>query len=250
MSDIRIISRLDVKGTRVVKGIFYEGWRDMGDPLEMVKKYYADGVDEILYLDIFASLTQRGLRLDVIKNLAQNIYVPLTVGGGIRSIDDMNAALRAGADKVAINTYAVFHPSIIRSAAQKFGTQCVVVSIEAKKRCHGYEAYVDHGRNITGVDVISWAKRAEELGAGEIILSSVDRDGAYVGFDCELIKAVSDEVSVPIIAGSGASNMEDIENAIHAGADAVAVASLLHYNKTSVHEIKNYLMDKGFSVRA
>lgn len=249
MKKIRLIARLDVKGTRVVKGIFYEGWRDIGDPSEISDQCYEQGADEILYMDIFASLTRRKPLFDVIRGVAENTYIPLTVGGGIKSIDDINGVLRAGADKVAINTHAIKKPSLIREASRKFGSQCVVVSIEAKRRPCGYEAYVDHGRNITGVDVVEWAKAVEHLGAGEILLSSVDTDGTTKGFDLELLKLVSENVSIPVIAGSGAGTMEHVIQAVKHGADAVATASMLHYKKASISDMKNHIIDNGIAIR-
>ena len=249
MSDLRIIARLDVKGRRVVKGIYYEGWRDMGEPAAMASRYYSEGADEIFFTDIFASLTRRDPLLDVIRSVADNVYVPITVGGGIRTAEDAKEVLRAGADKVAINTHAVARPELISEVAQKFGCQCVVVSIEAKQRPWGYEAYVDHGRNPTGVNAIEWAEKAVELGAGEIFLSCVDTDGAGRGPDFRLIKQVAGRVSMPVIAGSGISRMEHLRDCVSCGARAVAVASMLHYNRAKISEMKGYLEKIGVRVR-
>lgn len=229
---LRIIARLDIKGPNLVKGIHLEGLRVLGKPERFAGYYYEQGADELLYMDVVASLYQRNSLLPIIERTAREIFIPLTVGGGLRSIEDIRAVLLAGADKVALNTAAIARPEFIREAAQRFGSSVVVVSIEAIRRPDGrYEAYTDNGRQRTGVDAFEWAQRAVELGAGELMVTSVDREGTGKGFDLELTRTIAEAVPVPVIACGGAGRMEHVLEVIMQGrADAVCLASLLHYH--------------------
>ena len=231
MNNIRIIPRLDIKGPNLVKGIHLEGLRVLGKPEDFARFYYENGADELFFQDTVASLYDRNSLHDIITKTAKEIFIPLTVGGGLRTIDDIRNVLRAGADKVALNTAAIKNPNFIRAASQKFGSSTIVVAIEAIKNKDGkYFAFTDNGREFSGLEVISWAVRVEELGAGEILITSVDREGTGEGYDLELIRSVSKAVSVPVIAHGGANSPENIVQVIHNGkADAVAVASILHY---------------------
>jgi imidazole glycerol-phosphate synthase subunit HisF len=228
---IRIIPRLDIKGPNLVKGIHLEGLRVLGKPEDFAKLYYEQGADELIYQDTVASLYQRNSLTDIITKTAKNIFIPITVGGGLRTLDDINKVLRAGADKVAINTAAIKNPNFITEASRAFGSSTIVVAVEAIKQSdNSYLAYTDNGREHTGVDAISWAKEAEERGAGEILLTSIDQEGTGNGFDLELIKRVSDLLTIPVIAHGGAANGTHISASIKdSGADAVAIASMLHY---------------------
>jgi cyclase len=227
----RVIPRLDIKGPNLVKGVRLEGLRVLGKPERFARQYYESGADELIYLDVVASLYGRNSLLDIVSRTSREIFIPLTVGGGIRSLEDIRRALRAGADKVAINTAAIRTPTLITEAAEMFGSSTIVVSIEAKARSNGrYEAYTDNGREPTGVDVFQWAVRAEQLGAGEILLTSIDREGTGSGLDLPLIRRVAESVQIPVIASGGAGQLDHIRAAaIEGKADAVAVASLLHY---------------------
>lgn len=226
----RVIARLDIKGPNLVKGIHLEGLRVLGRPEDFAKYYYENGADELIYQDVVASLYERNSLRDIISRTASQIFIPLTVGGGLRTVDDIRMVLRAGADKVAINTAAIRNPNLIRQAAIEFGSSTIVVAIEAIRHADGkYYAYVDNGREETGVEVLAWAKKVEELGAGEILLTSVDRDGTGEGYDLELVEMVSQLVNIPVIAHGGPGKAEHVQKAISAGADAVAVASVLHY---------------------
>ena len=233
MKAVRIIPRLDIKGPNLVKGIHLEGLRVLGKPEDFALQYYRDGADEIIYMDVVASLYGRNNLVEIVERTAKNISIPLTVGGGIRNLDDIKNILRVGADKVAINTAAINNSSLITQGANSFGSQCIVVSIEAKRKENGdYEAYTDNGREKTGVDIFEWAKEVEDLGAGEILLTSIDKEGTEKGYDIELIRKVSRSVSIPVIAHGGAGRKEHILEVIREGiADAVAVASLLHYKR-------------------
>lgn len=232
MINVRVIPRLDIKGPNLVKGIHLEGLRVLGKPEDFAKYYYECGADELFYQDVVASLYERNSLTDIIERTAKEIFIPLTVGGGIRTLDDINTVLRAGADKVSINTAAIKNPQLIREAANKFGSSTIVVAIEAIKESDGkYLAYTDNGRDHTGVEVISWAKQVEELGAGEIVLTSVDREGTGEGFDLELTKEVMSSVSIPVIAHGGPGKAEHVKEVIsETGVRAVAVASLFHYD--------------------
>lgn len=247
---MRVIARLDIKGPNVVKGVRFEALRVMGKPAEMAEEYFLQGADELLYIDVVASLYRRDSLLHIVREASRHVHIPFTAGGGVRSIDDIRDLLQAGADKVAINTAAIKRPELITEAAQMFGSQCVVVSIEAKRHGGVWEAYVDGGREKTGKDVIQWAKEVQSLGAGEILLTSVDQEGTQKGLDQELISAVSSAVSIPVIASGGASSAEEIATSLfNARADAVAVASTLHYGTANIADIKDALIKKGLQIR-
>jgi cyclase len=247
----RVIARLDIKGPNLVKGIHLEGLRVMGDPAEHALRYYREGADELVYIDIVASLYERNNLVDVVSRTASEIFVPLTVGGGVRKVDDVNQLLRAGADKVAINTGAIRRPELISEASRIFGAQCIVLSIEAKRRPQGgWEAYTDNGRERTGLDVIEWAERAVGLGAGEVLVTSVDAEGTRKGFDLELVRALGPRLPVPVIACGGAGTIDHVSQAFAGGADAVAVASILHYKTESIGSLKAGLAARGLEVRA
>ena len=247
---IRIIARLDIKGPNVIKGIQFECLRVMGKPADLAQEYYLQGADELIYLDTVASLYQRDNLLQIVKEASKNIFVPFTAGGGVRTIEDIRNLLSAGAEKVAINTAATKNPELIRRAARTFGSQCIVVSIEAKKQGESsWEAYTDNGRQSTGLDVVKWAKKAEMLGAGEILLTSVDQEGTERGLDLELINEVAKTVSIPVIASGGVSSPDDAVKGLKAGADAVAIASVLHYKKYDIDDIKKVLAKEKVPVR-
>lgn len=252
MKNIRLIARLDVKGPNLVKGVQLEGLRKIGDPNKFAKEYYDQGIDEIIYMDIVASLYERNNLFDIVRRTTQDVFIPITVGGGIRSVDDVREALRAGADKVAINTAAIKNPEIIRQISQKFGSQCMVLSIEAKRIGRlKWEAYYDNGREKTGIDVVNWAKKGCELGAGEILLTSVDMEGSAKGFDYDLIKEISTSVPIPMIASGGMGQYEDLEKAVKgACTDAVAMAHVLHYGKMTVMDIRREASKRGINVRS
>ena len=247
---LRIIPRLDIKAPNLVKGVRLEGLRVMGKPEDFAARYFAEGADELYYQDIVASLYGRSNIVDLIKETAEHIFVPLTVGGGIRTLSDIQQILRAGADKVCLNTAAVARPEFITEAAKSFGTQCVVVAIETIRQPDGrWKAFSDNGREHTGLDAYDWAMRAVELGAGELLLTSVDREGTYKGFEMEFIEKIARQVPVPVVAHGGAGCLEDFEKAAAAGLDGVAVAGVLHYNKLSLKDIKQHLLSKGVEVR-
>lgn len=232
MKNIRIIPRLDIKGPDLVKGIHLEGLRVLGSPVNFAQYYYENGADELIYIDVVASLYGRNSLVDMIEKTARNIFIPLTVGGGLRTLEDIKKILRAGADKVALNTAAVKNPNIIKEAAKKFGSSTIVISIEAILQEDGrYMAFTENARESTGVEVFSWAKKVQDLGAGEILLTSVDREGTGLGYDIELTKRVAESVSIPVIANGGAGKLEHIEEVIKNGkADAVSFASIVHYD--------------------
>ena len=250
MRNIRLIARLDIKAPYLVKGIQLEGLRKLGDPNEFARKYYNQGIDELYYEDIVASLFERNSLLDIIEETTKNIFIPVTVGGGIRNTNDAADVLRAGADKISINTQAIKNENIISDLANKFGSSTVVLSIQAKKNNNSWEAYYDNGREHSYKDVIEWAIRGEELGAGEILLTSVDREGTTKGFDNNLIKKVTDSVSIPVIASGGFGKLEDSLEVIEDGqADAIAMAHVLHYNILQIPDIKKYLIKKSIPIR-
>lgn len=251
MNKIRIISRIDVKNDFAIKGIHLEGLRKVGKPNDMAIKYYEKGIDEIIFMDAVAAYYDRNSLGHIIDAACKNIFVPITVGGGIRTIEDIQSALNVGADKVAINTQAIKDPSFISTASKVFGSQCIVISIDAKRVApNKWEAYHDNGREPTGIDVIEWAKKVESLGAGEIMLTSIDAEGTKKGFDIELNKAVSDSVNIPIISSGGAGNMDHIASLIDfTKIDAVALASVLHYDVLDVSSIKQELVNKNIKVR-
>lgn len=248
----RIIPCLDVKDGRVVKGVNFVELKDAGDPVEVAKAYNDEGADELVFLDITASSDQRQTVVDMVRAVASQVFIPFTVGGGIHSVEDMSHILREGADKISINTAAVKNPELISEGASKFGNQCIVVAIDAKQRENGegWTVYVKGGREDTGLDAVEWAKKAVSLGAGEILLTSMDADGTKNGYDIELTRAVSDAVGVPVIASGGAGKKEDFYEALtKGGADAALAASLFHYKELSIGEVKEYLAGKKVPVR-
>ena len=251
MTNLRLIARLDVKGSNLIKGIHLEGLRVMGSPNEFALDYYRQGADELIYMDIVASLYGRNHLGEIIKDAARDIFIPMTVGGGIRSIENVREILRSGADKVAINTAAVANPRIISDVARQFGSQCMVLSIEAKKIANDrWEVYTDNGRERTGLDVVEWAKLCVSKGAGEVLLTSVDREGTRKGFDIELVKVVSSAVNVPVIASGGMGKSEDLLSVVNeGGADAVAMADILHYKRAEIGDIRAVAVTAGLGVR-
>lgn len=251
MSNLRIIPRLDIKGPNLIKGIHLEGLRVMGDPQEFAIRYYEAGADELVYMDIVASLYGRNNLSDIIKRAADRVFIPITVGGGIRSVDDARHILRSGADKVAINTAAIARPELITEVSRRFGSQAMVLSIEAKQVGPGkWEAYTDNGRERTGLDVVEWVKRGVELGAGEVLLTSVDREGTRKGFDLDLVRRVGEAVPVPVIASGGMGTLQHFVEAARDGkADAVAMADVLHYKRMTIPEIRAAALEAGLAVR-
>jgi len=250
----RIIPCLDVKGGRVVKGKSFIDLRDAGDPVELASFYYQEGADELVFLDITATPEGRDTMVDVVERISEKVFMPLTVGGGLRSINDMRRMLLAGADKVSVNTAAVLNSRLVRESADKFGSQCIVVAIDAKRINNSsqtkWEVYTHSGQKPTGIDVLDWAKTVVELGAGELLLTSMDADGHRAGYDNELIRAVSEAVSVPVIASGGAGTPEDLYQALVLGkADAVLAASIFHYGTYSIGNIKEYLAKRGILIR-
>jgi cyclase len=251
LRNTRLIARLDVKGPNLIKGIHLEGLRVIGSPNEYARLYYQQGADELIYMDCVASLYGRNNLRDIVESAAQDVFVPMTVGGGIRSVDDATALLRSGADKVAVNTAAVANPELISDIAQRFGSQCMVLSIEAKQiGAARWEVYTDNGRERTGLDVIEWVRRGVALGAGEILLTSVDREGTRRGFDVALVRAVTAEVSVPVIASGGMGTPQDLVEVVLQGeADAVAMADILHYRRAAIGDIRVVAQAAGLHVR-
>ncbi len=251
MRNIRLIARLDIKGPNLIKGIHLEGLRVIGSPNEYALRYYQQGVDELIYMDCVASLYGRNHLGNIIRAAAKDIFVPMTVGGGIRSVEDATQILRAGADKVAVNTAAVANPQLISEISQRFGSQCMVLSIEAKEVGKDrWEVYTDNGRERTGLDVIDWVKRGVAMGAGEVLLTSVDREGTKKGFDIALVKAVTAEISIPVIASGGMGKPEDLVDVVNKGyADAVAMADILHYNRAEIGGIRAVAEHAGLGVR-
>ena len=246
----RIIPCLDVKNGRVVKGINFVDLKDAGDPVEQAKIYSDGGADEICFLDITASNENREIIYDVVKKTSKKCFVPLTVGGGVRSIDDVKKLLNFGADKVSINTAAVQNPEVVVESSKKFGSQCIVVAIDAKKNADKWEIFTHGGRNKTGIDAIEFAKKMEENGAGELLITSMDRDGTQVGYDIELMSTISSKVNIPVIASGGVGNLDHLVDGIKLGnASAVLAASIFHYGKYSVKQAKEYLDSKGIPVR-
>lgn len=246
----RIIPCLDVKNGRVVKGMSFVNLIDAGNPVESAKQYDRQGADELVFLDITASSDSRNITIDMVEKVANSIFIPFTVGGGIRSVDDFNALLRAGADKVSVNSAAVIRPELISEAAYKFGSQCVVAAIDAKRSANSWEVYVNGGRKPVGLDAVEWAVKCEELGAGEILLTSMDEDGQKNGYDIELTRAVSERVNIPVIASGGAGKLSHFYDAFTLGkADAVLAASLFHFGEIPIPELKKYLNEQNISVR-
>jgi cyclase len=250
MSHVRIIARLDIKGPNLIKGVHLEGLRVVGDPHEHALRYYAEGADELLFIDIVASLYQRNNLSDIIKRTADRIYVPITVGGGIRSLGDVSQMMHSGADKVAINTAAIARPELISEVARRYGSQCMVLGIEAKRVAPGrWEAYTDNGRERTGQDVVQWARRAVDMGAGEILLTSVDQEGTRKGFDMPLVQQVCDAVNVPVTASGGFGRAEDLAAVGATGVSGIAIADALHWNRMTLPEIKAHAAALGLDVR-
>jgi cyclase len=250
MRHVRIIARLDIKGPNLIKGVHLEGLRVVGDPHEHALRYYAEGADELLFMDIVASLYQRNNLSDIIKRTADRIYVPITVAGGIRSLDNVSEMMHSGADKVAINTAAIARPQLITEVARRYGSQCMVLGIEAKRVAPGrWEAYTDNGRERTGQDVIGWARRAVELGAGEILVTSVDQEGTRKGFDLPLVQQVCDAVNVPVTASGGFGRAEDLAAIGATGVSGIAIADALHWKRMTLAEIKKHATEAGLDVR-
>lgn len=248
----RIIPCLDVNNGRVVKGVNFVDLKDAGDPVEIAKAYDKAGADELVFLDITASSDRRNTVVDMVRKVAETVFIPFTVGGGIRTVDDFRALLREGADKISINSSAIDTPNLISDAADKFGSQCVVVAIDAKKRAdgNGWNIYKHGGRIDVGIDALEWAHKVEKLGAGEILLTSMDCDGTKAGYDLELTRAVAEAVNIPVIASGGAGNLEHFYDALTDGkADAALAASLFHYKELEIKEVKEYLRSRGVSVR-
>lgn len=252
MPNVRLIARLDVKAPNLIKGVHLEGLRKIGDPQKAAQAYYEAGVDEILYIDIVASLYNRSGLHEIVRRTAEQVFIPITVGGGIRSLADVEQMLRSGADKVAINTGAVRSPQLIQDVARRFGSQCMVLSVEAKRRPsgEGWEAFTDNGREHTGLDAVEWVRRGIELGAGEVLLTSVDREGTRKGFDIDLMRAVAPVASVPVIASGGMGAIEHLVEVVENGqADAVAMADVLHYNRIPFADIRQGALAAGIPTR-
>lgn len=247
----RIIPCLDVTAGRVVKGINFVELRDAGDPVEIARRYDEQGADEITFLDITASSDGRDLILHIIEAVASQVFIPLTVGGGVRAVEDVRRLLNAGADKVSINTSAVTNPQLVHDASQKYGSQCIVVAIDAKQTSPGrWEVFTHGGRTATGLDAVEWARKMEQLGAGELLLTSMDRDGTKVGFDLGLTRAVSDAVGIPVIASGGVGGLQDLADGVKLGkADAVLAASIFHYGQHTVQEAKHFMAGQGIPMR-
>lgn len=253
---IRVIPCLDVDQGRVVKGVNFLGLRDAGDPVELAARYDAEGADELTFLDVSASKDGRGTMLEVVRRTAEQVFIPLTVGGGVRSEDDVDQLLRAGADKVSVNTSAIARPELLRELSQRFGAQCIVLSVDARRvpeggqpQPSGFEVTTHGGSKSAGIDAIEWAKKGEELGVGEILLNSMDGDGTKAGFDIELIEKVREAVSIPVIASGGAGKAEHFPPAVEAGANAVLAASIFHFGEVSIPEVKKTMADAGQEVR-
>lgn len=252
---VRVIPCLDVDAGRVVKGVHFENLRDAGDPVELAAEYYRQGADELTFLDVTASSSRRGTMIDVVTRTAEQVFIPLTVGGGVRSPEDVDSLLRCGADKVGVNTAAINDPTLISRVAERFGNQVLVLSVDARRErgerhtASGFEVTTMGGRHSTGIDAIWWVKRAEELGAGEILLNSMDADGTREGFDLEMIRAVRREVGIPIIASGGAGKLADFPPAIEAGANAVLAASVFHFGTLTIGQVKDELRKHGHTVR-
>ena len=249
---IRVIPCLDVDNGRVVKGVNFTGLKDAGDPVELAARYDREGADELTFLDVSASVAGRGTMLDVVRRTAEQVFIPLTVGGGVRSVNDVDQLLRAGADKVSINTSAIARPELLRELAARFGSQCIVLSVDARRaqgQPSGFEVTTHGGSKSAGIDAIDWARHGAELGAGEILLNSMDGDGTKAGFDLELIAKVRDVVTIPIIASGGAGRPDHFPPAIEAGADAVLAASIFHFGEVAIEEVKTSLAQAGYEVR-
>ncbi|VZH85632.1 imidazole glycerol phosphate synthase subunit HisF [Corynebacterium rouxii] len=254
---VRVIPCLDVKNGRVVKGVNFEGLKDAGDPVELAARYDAEGADELTFLDVSASQDGRGTMLEVVRRTADQVFIPLTVGGGVRSAEDVNQLLRAGADKVSVNTSAIARPELLQELSQRFGAQCVVLSVDARRvpeggkpQPSGFEVTTHGGTRSAGIDAVEWAQKGQELGVGEILLNSMDGDGTKRGFDLELIEKVRHAVSIPVIASGGAGKPEDFPPAIACGADAVLAASIFHFGEVTISEVKKQVAAAGYEVRS
>jgi len=246
----RIIPCLDINNGRVVKGINFVNLIDAGDPVEIAEKYSNEGADEITFLDITASNEERNIIIDTVERAADKVFVPLTVGGGIRKFDDIKNLLRAGADKVSINTAAIYDPKLVKESAMKFGSQCIVVAVDIKKEGSGWEVYTHGGRKPTGIECLTWVKKMQDCGAGEILLTSMDRDGTKSGYDLEILSLLSENLNIPVVASGGAGSLEHIAEAFTLGkADAALCASIFHFGEYKIEEVKTYLSDKGILVR-
>ena len=248
----RVIPCLDVNDGRVVKGVNFAGLRDAGDPVELARRYEAEGADELTFLDVSASKQGRGTMLDVVRSTAEQVFIPLTVGGGVRSADDVDELLRAGADKVSINTAAIARPELLRELSRRFGSQCIVLSVDARRApgmSSGFEVTTHGGSKSAGLDAIEWVRTGEKLGVGEVLLNSMDGDGTKAGFDLELIAAVREHTTVPVIASGGAGAAAHFPPAIEAGADAVLAASIFHFGEVAIDEVKQAMQDAGLTVR-
>jgi cyclase len=246
----RIIARLDIKNNYVIKGINLEGLRKVGEPINLAKSYYDQGIDEIVFMDAVASLYDRNNLLNIIELACKDVFIPITIGGGIRSINDIDFALKAGADKITINTQAIKNPNFIKDASRIYGSQCIVGSIEAKKRGNSWEAYINYGREQTGVDVVDWACKLEDLGIGELLITSVDKEGTKKGFELDLIDQICNKLNIPVIVSGGAGNLKQITELLKLDrVSGVALASILHYNISDVNEIKRTLNTEGILVR-
>lgn len=251
MGSFRVIARLDIKGPNLIKGIRLEGLRVMGNPGEFARKYYESGIDELIFMDVVASLYGRNNLSELVSKTASDVFIPLTVGGGIRTVENVKELLKSGADKIAINTAAVKNPKIITEIAERFGSQCVVLSIEAKRKpSGGWEAYTDGGRERTGLDAVEWIKQGASLGAGEILLTSVDQEGTRKGFDLTLVKAATSAVAIPVIASGGFNNPSDLMSAASVNASAIAIADALHYGRYSIAQIKSAAAAQNIEVRS
>ncbi len=251
MIPVRVIARMDIKGPNLIKGIQLEGLRVVGDPHKFAQKYYSEGIDELIYIDSVASLYGRNNLLDIVEKTTKEVFIPFTVGGGIRKIEDARKLLLVGADKIALNTAAIANPELISELANIFGSQCIVISIVAKKQMNGvWEAYTEGGREHTGLNVIEWAEQALEKGAGEILLTSVDQEGTCKGYDMELLRSITKCCTSPVIISGGAGNTDHLVEAVTCGgADAIAIASMIHFEKSNILEIKNKLISKSIPVR-
>lgn len=251
MKNVRLIARLDIKGPALIKGVHLEGLRVIGDPQDYARRYYEQGADELIYIDAVASLYGRNKLTDIVSRAARDLFVPMTVGGGIRNVEDVTDLLRSGADKIAINTGAVHRPELISDVARRFGSQCMVLSIEAKQAGPGrWEVYTDCGRERTGLDVVEWAKRAAGLGVGEVLVTSIDREGTRKGFDIGLTAAIAQSVDVPVIASGGYGEIRHLVDVVNqGGADAVAIADAVHYNRTTLGDIREAARAAGISLR-
>ncbi len=245
----RIIPCLDVKNGRVVKGVNFVGLKDAGDPVEVAKRYNEEGADEITFLDITATYEKRGTIIDIVREVAKEVFIPLTVGGGIRKLEDIYALLNVGCDKVSINSSAVKNPNFINESSKRFGSQCIVLAVDAKRTENSWNVFVSGGRIDTGLDAIKWMEEGVKRGAGEILLTSMDTDGTKAGYDNELIKKISEKVNVPVIASGGAGKMEHIRDTFLSGADAALAASIFHYKEIDIMDLKRYLQSQGIAVR-